>query len=226
MDNAFDIQRYLKEGWDLFIGNAASLVVASIIFLIVLFVANFIPLASLLVSGPMAGGMYYVILDARAGRPFAPMRIFDGFRLKLVPLVLVGILTSVFTLAGALLLILPGLLVMGWYLFSYLFVVEDDRDFWPAMEASREIGFKNHVNVFVMALLIVAMNFLGVLLIGVGLLVSLPLSMCVVLAAYEGLTGKSLSAAAPSPAPPPAPPSPPASGAASASEPPPPPAAG
>lgn len=197
MAASFDIQRYLKEGWDFFVQNAANLVVATIIFIVIHIVANLIPLASLLVSGPMIGGMYYVILDARRGEKFDVMRIFDGFKLKLVPLVLVGILTTVFTMAGLILLILPAFLVMGWYLFSFLFVVDQEKDFWPAMESSREIGFQNHVNVFLMAFVVVTLNFAGLLALGIGVLVTMPLSLCAIVMAYEDQTGRAPAKAAP-----------------------------
>jgi len=209
MDSSFDIQRYLKEGWELFIANAANLVVATIVFLIVQIVAGFVPLGSFLVSGPMIGGMFYVLLDLRDGKQFNIMRVFDGFKLKLAPLVLVGLLTSLFTMLGLILLVLPSFLIMGWYLFSFLFVVDEDKDFWPAMEASREIGFKNHLHVFIMAFVICALNFLGVLAIGIGTLVTIPLSLCFVLKAFEDVRGFAAKA--------------PASGAATISVPPPPP---
>jgi len=210
----FDLQRYLKEGWALFTANAANLVVATLILLAVQFAASYIPLAGLLVSGPMMGGMFYVIFDLMEGKGFAPARMFDGFK-KFVPLVLVGILTGIFTGLGFLLLILPGFLVAGWYIFSYLLVVDEDLDFWPAMEKSRAIGFENHLNVFLLVLVLMVVNLIGVLAIGVGLLVSIPLTFCITVKAYEDIVGiKSISLAAPAPtsfAPPPPPPPPPPS---------------
>ena len=212
MNTTFDLKRYLKEGWDLFADNASNIVVASIIFVVVHFAANLIPFASLLISGPLMGGMYYVILDSERGREFNAMRIFDGFRLKFVPLVLVAILTTVFMVGGILLLILPGFLVMGWYLFPYLYVVDKDMDFWPAMEASRKIGFENHANVFLLAILFGVLNLLGFVMFGVGLLVSIPYTLCVTVKAYEHLKSVglnepgSLSAQHREPPPPPIPP--------------------
>ncbi|MBI4666005.1 MAG: hypothetical protein HY751_06325 [Nitrospinae bacterium] len=218
MSNTFDLQRYLKEGWELFNANMANLVVATLVFLAVNFAASFIPLGlgSILVSGPITGGMYFLLLDLMKGEPFNVMRIFDGFK-KFVPLVLVGLLTSIFIAAGMIFLILPGLLVAGWYLFPYLFVVDEDMDFWPAMEASREIGFQNHLNVFLMIIVLIMINIAGALALLVGLLVSIPLSFCVILKAYQDIHGiKGLAVPAtssgamgftPPPPPPPPPPS-------------------
>ncbi len=187
MDRSFDIQLYLNEGWELFKDNIANLVVAAIILVVINIAANFIPLASILVTGPLVGGMFYVIIDIQKGKPFNAMRMFDGFRIKLVPLVLVGILTTIFTIAGFMLLILPGFLVMGWYFFPYIFVVDKDMDFWPAMEASRQMGFENHMKVFLMALILATINFFGVLALGVGVLLTIPYSLCVIKKAYDHL---------------------------------------
>ncbi len=204
MDKEFDNSRYMKEGWDLFRDNMANFIVATIIFVIINVVASWIPFIPLLVSGPLTGGLYYIIRDLERGKDFEFVRIFDGFKMKFVPLVLVGILTMLFTMAGLFVLILPGILVSGWYLFAYLYVIEDDLDFWPAMEASRKIGFQNHMAIFLLALVVIGINVLGVLFFFVGIIFTLPYSFCVILKAYDHLKGdsKDINADAPPPPPP------------------------
>jgi len=196
MTKSLDIQRYLKEGWELFSPNAVNLIVVTLIFGVVHFAANLVPFAGFLVTGPMTGGMFLVIMDIMEGRPFNAMRVFDGFK-NLVPLVLVGILTSIFTMIGFVLLIIPGFIVMGLYLFPYLFVVDEEMDFWQAMEASRKIGMDNLVQVALMAVVLAVLNLAGLLALGVGVLVTIPLSLCAVAKAYEDLNGfKSLKISA------------------------------
>lgn len=208
MEKSFDISRYIKEGWELLMSHFANLIVATLIFLGIHFaVGSLVPFfGGMIVSGPLMGGLFYVILDLRRGEEFQIARMFDGFTKKLVPLVLVGAITSIFITIGFFMLILPGLLISGWYLFPYLFVVDKDMDFWPAMEASREIGFENHLNVFLFVVALVAINIAGVMAVGIGLLISVPLSMCSIAIAYDDLTGAQ-SEAEPGPMSPP-PPSP------------------
>lgn len=189
MTKSLDIQRYLKEGWELFLPNAVNLIVATLILVVAQFAAHFIPLAGFLVAGPLMGGMFLVIMDIMEGTPFNAMRIFDGFTKHLVPLVLVGILTSIFTMVGFVLLVIPGFIVMGLYLFPYLFVVDEGMDFWPAMETSRKIGMDNLVQVALMAVALAVLNLAGALLLGIGLLATIPLSLCAVAKAYEDLNG-------------------------------------
>jgi len=217
MREAFDLQRYFKEGWELLQANLSNMVVVTLIFVVIHFAANLIPFGGVIVSGPMAGGFFYIAMDASRGKGVDVMRIFDGFKLKFVPLVLVGIISTIFIIAGMILFIVPCFLIAGWYLFAYLFVIDKDLDFWPAMEASREIGFDNHVNVFLMALALTMINLAGLLAFVIGVLFTLPLTICVITKAYEHQTGSgSLNAFAPPPPPVPTQPEPP-------DEPPPPP---
>jgi uncharacterized membrane protein len=209
MEKSFDISRYIKEGWELLSSNFANLIVATLVFLGIHFaVGSLVPVfGGMIVSGPLMGGLFYVILDARRGKEFTVTRMFDGFTKKLVPLVLVGALTSVLITIGFFMLILPGFLISGWYLFPYLFVIDKDMDFWPAMEASREIGFENHVSVFLFVVVLVIINLAGAMAVGIGLIISVPLSMCSVAIAYEHLTGADtmVDHGAPPPSPPPTP---------------------
>ncbi len=206
MEKSLDISRYVREGWELLMSHFANLIVATLIFLGIQFaIGSLVPVfGGMIVSGPLMGGLFYVILDLKRGKEFQIARMFDGFTKKLVPLVLVGALTSIFITAGFFMLILPGLLISGWYLFPYLFVVDKDMDFWPAMEASREIGFNNHVHVFLFVAALIVINLLGALAVGIGLLISVPLSMCSVVIAYESLTGVKAEAVEGMPPPPPA----------------------
>ncbi|MBI5816779.1 MAG: hypothetical protein HZB29_14350 [Nitrospinae bacterium] len=188
MTQQFDLQRYLQEGWELFRAHAANMVVATLILVVVNAAANLVPFASLLVAGPMTGGMFYVIMDLMEGKEFAPARMFDGFKL-FVPMVLVSLLSMVFITAGFIALVIPGFLVAGWYLFPYLFVIDKGMGFWDAMEASRKIGFENHLSVFLMALVLAIINVIGAVALFVGLLVTIPVSFCATVAAYRHLTG-------------------------------------
>jgi uncharacterized membrane protein len=62
-------------------------------------------------------------------------------------------------------------------------------DFWQAMEASRKIGMDNLLQVALMAVALAVLNLAGLLLLGVGVLATVPLSLCAVAKAYEDLNG-------------------------------------
>ncbi|MGC8713456.1 MAG: hypothetical protein ACP5RH_13795 [Leptodesmis sp.] len=74
-------------------------------------------------------------------------------------------------------------------MFALPFAVAQRMDFWTAMEASRKLITKNWFSFFGFALVLFLMNVAGALLLGVGLLVSIPLSFCAIAAAYADIVG-------------------------------------
>jgi uncharacterized membrane protein len=71
---------------------------------------------------------------------------------------------------------------------SYL-VIDRRLDFWPAMELSRRTVNPRWFGYFALVLLVALLNLAGALALGVGLLVTIPLSFCAVTAAYADLFG-------------------------------------
>ncbi|MBF0169483.1 MAG: hypothetical protein HQK87_00095 [Nitrospinae bacterium] len=194
MANAnLDAARYLGEGWRLFKENGVNFAVATLVVLLISVVASLIPFASFIVSGPLLAGLSLMALDAvRGGKP--EIGRLAGVTEYLVPTALIGIVTGVFGAIGTLLLVIPGILVFGWYMFSYLIAIDTGAAFWPAMERSRSFGFQNQVGVFVFALILTLVNFLGALMLGLGLLVTIPVSILAVAVAYqEHLAGANAS---------------------------------
>jgi len=203
-----EAQKYLKDGIELFMAHLSSLLAASLAFNVVMMAASIFPLAALVVAGPMAGGMFYILSDLKQGKDFDIKRLFDGFRLKLVPLILGGLLVSIFSSLASILLLLPGLLVLGWYSFTFLLIIHKGLDFWPAMEASRKIGFEDHIRSFILGscgfLVVIGgaiMGYLMIMVLGLPMfmeylfifllaLVAAPYYFCVVFCAYPILFGK------------------------------------
>ena len=75
------------------------------------------------------------------------------------------------------------------YLFASVLVIDRRLDFWPAMELSRRTVQTQWFGFFIFFLLILLINLGGALLLGLGLLVSLPVSACAVAAAYADVFG-------------------------------------
>jgi hypothetical protein len=189
MGKEIDVKKYLTEGFEMFKANTNTLVVLTLGFIVISVIVNFIPFAGLIATGPLAGAYCFAIMDLNAGESFDIKRIADATAGKIVPLILASLVTLILTGAATVFLILPGILVSGWYLFTYFFIVDRDMDFWPAMEASREIGFSNQVGIFIFALALIVLNIVGMLALGIGVLVSLPVSICAVFKAYSDLVG-------------------------------------
>ena len=194
-DYRVDIWDYFERGWTLFTQNAGLLFG----FLLVLFAVQF-GLGSLgnrlgtilgvIVGGPLNAGWFYFLFARLQGQSPGFQAFFDGFRWRRLPsLINVSVFPSVLTAIGFVLLVLPGVYFSVAYLFAMPLVVERGLKFWPAMETSRRIISRNWFGLFGFTLAIAAVNFIGALLLGVGLLATVPWSVCTLAVAYERIVG-------------------------------------
>jgi uncharacterized membrane protein len=99
------------------------------------------------------------------------------------------LLIGLFTFAGTLLLIIPGLVVAAMYKFTYLFIVDKRMDFWPAMQASHAVVKNDYFGFTMFMILAFLVNLLGVLCCFVGLLVTIPLTFAAITVAYKEIVG-------------------------------------
>ena len=137
-------------------------------------------------AGIAAGGLFYILLQA--GRPVTIGDIGRGFDV-FIPAMLMGILVGAFEAIGFMLCILPGFVVMAWYLFAPAFVMDKRMDFWQAMEASRTLVQKYLFEFVLFILVQIIIIFLGLLCCVIGVLVALPVCMAATACAYRDLVG-------------------------------------
>ncbi|MDH5638889.1 MAG: hypothetical protein OEZ04_10380 [Nitrospinota bacterium] len=140
-----DVKKYAMEALDLLKDNINTIGFAALLAGVITSLASLTIVGGVLVAGPLAGGMFYIIMDLNSGEPFDIKRLFDGFTQNLVPLVLASLVMSLFISIGFMFLIVPGILLTGYYMFTFLYIVDRDMDFWGAMEASRQEGFQDHI---------------------------------------------------------------------------------
>ena len=184
--------RYLREGWELFKLYPGGFIGYALLFFLIQGILGSLPkvggLISVAVSGPLHVGFYFVCVRLRQGRTPVFQDFFTGFQFFL-PLLLLTMVSSALIIMGLVLLILPGIFLMVCYLFASMIVIDQRLDFWPAMELSRRTVQAQWFGYFVFLLLLFLINLGGALLLGVGLLVTLPVSACAVAAAYADLFG-------------------------------------
>lgn len=188
--------RWITEGWNLFlkdIGNFALIGIFSTLFLSVL------PF----IWGPVCAAMVFAAFRFNERGHVSLGDYFEGYRFFL-PAFLAGLLITLLTLLGLILLIIPGLIVFSLYLFTFSYICHSDQDFWQAMGSSRRLASQDYFGFTMFALALILINFLGMLFFYVGLVFTLPVSACAVALAFRELHG--LPAAPPLEAAPPAPP--------------------
>jgi membrane-anchored glycerophosphoryl diester phosphodiesterase (GDPDase) len=187
---------YISQGWQLFKKNAGGYVVFTIILILINIVVTKInesasPLGtviSLVVTGPLTAGWYIVAFKQLRNRLPEFADFFKGLN-NFLPFFLLNLISGILIGLGFVLLILPGIYLAVAYMFALPFAVAQRMDFWTAMEASRKLITKNWFSFFGFGLVLFLINLGGALLLGVGLLVTIPLSACAVAAAYADIVG-------------------------------------
>jgi uncharacterized membrane protein len=188
----FNLSYYISEGYELFKRNAGGFILFYLIFFVINGVLGIIPLigtiASLVISPALTAGFYLAAKKIKNGETVEFSQFFDGFKLG-VPIFLVTLIVVILTILGLILLIIPGIYLGIAYYFATLFVTFHKMDFWPAMEASRRVISKNWFSMFGFTLVLGLINLGGVIVLGIGLLVTMPITLCAIYVAFEEIVG-------------------------------------
>jgi len=171
------IGAWINRGWDcltrdlgvsLLIGLIAALLLGTLAILI----------------GPIAAGLALTGIR-KAERGKADFQdFFSGFGNFFLPSLFGSILIALFAFVGLIFLIVPGLVILSMYMFTFHFMVHRGDDFWQAMEASRKLVSRDYFGFALFGLLLCAINILGLMLLGVGVVITLPVTAYAVTAAY------------------------------------------
>ncbi len=101
-----------------------------------------------------------------------------------------SIVLGVAAVIGFILLIVPGIIIILTYQFGQYIII--DRNLGPieALKESARITKGSRMQLFVLLLALVGVNILGALALGIGLLVTIPISMLAMVHAYRTLEHK------------------------------------
>ena len=174
--------RWIEMGWRVFKQDVGTFILITLIALALTSVGSFV------VAGPLTAGMFIAVKRRIVEGRTDMMDLFAGFNL-FIDTFLVCILTSLFAFLGLALCIFPVLIVAAFYLFAYVFVVDRKLSFWDAMESSRKLVVGDLVGYIFFVLLLILLNLVGLLLVGIGLLVTVPVSVAAIAVAYQEAVG-------------------------------------
>jgi uncharacterized membrane protein len=182
-----NIGRWISEGWNLINQDLGFYVVLTLVYLAISIAAGSTVLGIVLI-GPLQAGYYFILFRKLQGQPVSIGDIGKGFDV-FVSAMLMGIIVAAFTTIGFILCILPGFVVMAWYLFAPAFVMDQKLDFWQAMEKSRLL-VRDHLFEFIIFMIVqILLILVGVICCVVGVLVAVPLCMAATAVAYRDLVG-------------------------------------
>jgi hypothetical protein len=183
---------YIKTGWELFKQYPGGFIGFFLLYIAIQLALCSIPmvgfLASFVVSPALIMGNFIVAVKLLQRQTPAFRDFFAGFYF-ILPLLLVSLVGSIFVTIGLILLIIPGIYLIVSYLFASCLVIDRRLDFWPAMELSRHTVKPLWFGYFAFILLLTALNLAGALLLGLGLLITVPMTFCALAAAYGDLFG-------------------------------------
>ena len=179
---------YIGKGWEMFTANPGMFIVIVIIAMGINMAASFTYVGGLIIGGPLSVGLAYCALRQLDEGTFEIGDMFQGFK-QFLPAMLAGLLVTLFSFVGALLCIIPGIIVGVLYALTYFYLADRKMDFWPAMEASREVVWENFGGFLLLGLLLALLNIAGAMLCGVGLLVTIPMTLGAMASAYRAVTG-------------------------------------
>ncbi len=198
----FDPILYAKKAIDIFRTNVGYFITFTFLLMLAYFILKRLlpvwlsfPLRTVL---PLFTVGYYWVCNQTINDEKIKMRDFlMGFsRFKpcysaglvtILPLILATLIGQAlgypFLIILSILALIPSIL----YIFALPLVFCHNLSLWDAMETSRKIVLKQPQGFFIMYLLIITTNIVGILLLLVGLLATIPLSHAMIYSAYDDI---------------------------------------
>lgn len=128
-------------------------------------------------------------LSVHDGTPLGPRQLVPSAKAFLEYLA-VSILYALLVLAGLVLLVIPGMYFAVRYGFAAFVVAEGRSDALGAFRRSTELTHGARWRLFLLGLVLLAVNMLGALLFGVGLLFTAPITAFAAALVYRRLTAR------------------------------------
>lgn len=184
-DYDFDLGSYISRGWDLFVKSPGLFILYT---LIVVALSSFVPLAGLIIGAVLTAGFYIAARQLDTNRGLKLEDFFESFKFFL-PLFLAGLISGLLVGAGFILLVLPGIWLAVAVSFAYPIVVFSKQEFWDSIVLSIKIINRKWFHFFLFFIVLGLINMVGALLLGVGLLVTIPLTYLAVYYCFKDIVG-------------------------------------
>jgi hypothetical protein len=178
------IESALQMGFNHFRRAPGTFILYTVIFLI----AIFFPVTGLILGGPLLVGFYLFTRHLQSGEE-ADFSLFFNSLQKFTSLLILNLLMTLVILLGFLFLIVPGIYFSISYLFAPLLVWFYDVSPGEAIALSRKMVSGHFMQILWIWLILLGINVLGGLAGGVGLLVTVPFSTCVIYAVFDDIIG-------------------------------------
>jgi hypothetical protein len=188
----FEFEKYFSEGWGTFKKAGGLFVGYTILYFAISIGLNFIPILgtimNVIISGALSAGFFVAARKVNTDGSLELGDFFKSFDFLLQLLILAfvsGLITAVLTIF----LVLPGIWFAVASSLASMLVVFVGTDYWEGIKLSVQIVNKKWFHWLALFILIGLFNLLGVIALGVGLLITIPTSFCILYAAFRNTTG-------------------------------------
>ena len=127
-------------------------------------------------------------LDAVDGRPVSIGGMFEGW--DKLQILIAAVVVNILVFVGFLLIIIPGLIVLFLTWFANYFIVDSGKSAFEAISAGASFASKHIGPLPLTGLLAIITNIVGACLCGVGLFVTLPVTIIMAAVAFRQLQGR------------------------------------
>ncbi len=194
-----------KKEWMFYIGITFLVIAISAIARLIAGASGFLGfvlmIGAILLEWWLYAGVTRITLRAHAGQPVSFEMLFGESWDTLYRFALAAIVAGVLIVVGYVLLIVPGVIVQVMLILFAFAIVDKGMGPIDALKESRRLTKSNRWQVFWFLLLMVLVNAVGAMLAGIGLLVSLPVSLLALTYVYKALDKRDDVVPAPAPAP-------------------------
>lgn len=181
--------QWIGEGWEMVKGDFWNFVLLALIFYAIMSASGSFAIGPLVLGGPLMCGVFAIILHKmRTQTPMDFGKLSVGFNF-FVPALLAYLIISVFKGIAVWFLVIPVFFVGAIYMFVWPLIIEKKLDFWQAMEESRRIVFQDLLGFTWFYFLCSLIIFAGILVLGIGVLVTGPIAVCAQAVAYRDTVG-------------------------------------
>ncbi len=184
--------QYISEAWEIFKKYPGGFIGFIFITYAITIGIGLIPMgsfANIAISPCLSIGLALVVRKIMRGEPYEFSDFFKGFN-KITELFVTNLLGGLMIILGFICLILPGFyLAIAYAFMNYFAYFLFDGSYWNTLERGRKFISKQWGDYFVFFLLIMLLNIAGLICFGIGLLVTVPVSMIAVFIAFEKLIG-------------------------------------
>lgn len=181
-------------GGNIFSTNWMMSLLILLIYSVILSVASAIPMATIVIAGPLLVGVSAFFLLISRSNTAKIETLFDGFKNDFLQTFLIGLMTAVFTFLWSLLFIIPGI-VKG-YAYSMASYIKCDNptyDWKKCLDESQRIMNGKKWNLFCLDLSFIGWMIVGSLACGIGTLWVAPYIQAAHTSFYESIAEKTIS---------------------------------